>query len=272
MNTHKIVRLPISSNLNELIPFCLFAFIHFQHRTSSAALFYSTYSRMALLLCKSRESSLLYFLSLSLFFPTFPLNTHFYSVGSIMLTIIHIKKYSGRLFSLSLFCQWLPFTFIRLFVSCMKKEKSYRFSKFFNHKNNVTYTMVINYFIRHLCAFIMICLRCVRSLSFYLYLHPDSSTSHCFAQSACFQRSNYTFYAYKIWLNSYTVWLLLLALDYIWFALSNQGNRALMIRRVKLSLLAGLAGWLAWLNRIIRIAYALMLRIYLVLRLFIFIW
>lgn len=58
--------------------------------------------------------------------------------------------------------RWLSFTFIRAFVSWMNDEGKSNVFPLFNHKR-VSRSVVINYFIRHLCAFIMICLRCLRA-------------------------------------------------------------------------------------------------------------
>lgn len=153
----------------------------------------------------------------------------------------------------------------------MKREKSHRFSKFFNRKNNVTYTLVINYFIRHLCAFIMICLRCC-TLTFILprshSLSPSLPLWSLFAAiklhllrvqnliKSILQHHAPTHTLQKkesagpesswLWSRSY------FADGCVLFWNKVNAQHAHHIWRVKLIPLAGFAGWLAdWLDLIV---------------------
>lgn len=114
------------------------------------------------------------------------------------------------------FIRWLSLTFIsfsfvsRRFVILWMREweevgqENRTFFHFCNHKR-VSRTIVINYFIRHLEAFIMmICIRC-SSRSFFPFFVCLPFVSLPFNTDCWhFHRQNYTFYAYKIWLNPYT--------------------------------------------------------------------
>lgn len=116
-----------------------------------------------------------FLLSISLVFSTISLNTHFHSIGSIMFS--SFMNVSGFFLFHRRFANEFHWLSLDYSLAEWKGKKSYRFSKFFNTRWCVTYTLVINYFIRHLCAFIMICC----TFTFILPHFFRSLTSHCLA-------------------------------------------------------------------------------------------